>query len=417
MSKSLDFVLYFLAAAVVIGGAFGIYDAVVNPSVAVGGAGETPDAGDPWYSPGRLPSRVLRIVIIGADDREGERGRSDTLMVAFLNPMLKKLAFLSIPRDLRVDIPGYKRDKINHAYADGGRELTVATVRELLSQDIDYSMKINFEGFVKAVDILGGIDITVPDHEGPMTRGRHHGMHYDDNWGNLHIDLEPGRQHLDGQRALGFVRYRHSKWGGAISDLDRAANQQAFLRELVGQKLRIAQVPRLLKAGSQMMGYVDTDIGWLEAVEIFKTLKAIPPSEIYTTTVPMGDMMISGVYYGELRESAFHDELSKINDYLYGRLRTDCPVTVYNGCGEAGIASEAAELLREAGFQEVSTDNAAGFDHKRTSIEYYGDAHSIATRAAQTIGCGRVTEGGQDVDTQVEARVEIIVGEDFKPSG
>ena len=136
----------------------------------------------------------------------------------------------------------------------------------MLDQDIDYHVKVNFEGFVKVVDTLGGIDITVPDHEGPMTGGRHHGMHYDDNWGNLHISLEPGRQHLNGEQALGFVRYRKCKWGGAISDLERAANQQMFIRELVRQKLRVSQLHRLLRAGSQIMKYVKTDIGWLEAV-------------------------------------------------------------------------------------------------------------------------------------------------------
>ncbi len=194
MKSSFDFVLYLLATVVIIGGALGVYDAVVYPIVTRPGSGVATDTAEPWYRPSHLPTgRILRVVIIGADERKNDVGRSDTLMVAFINPSLKKVALLSIPRDLRVRIAGHGLAKINRAFSEGGVELTVATVRELLDQDIDYHVKVNFEGFVKVVDTLGGIDITVPDHEGPMTGGRHHGMHYDDNWGNLHISLEPGQ--------------------------------------------------------------------------------------------------------------------------------------------------------------------------------------------------------------------------------
>lgn len=415
MRTSSDIVLYMLAAAVILGGGFGIYDAFVHPASQVGKPGQatlTDRAGGITHI---ATDRILRVVLIGADDRPGEPGRSDTLMVAYINPALKKIALLSIPRDLRVDIPGHGRTKINHAYAYGGRDLTIETVQNLIDDSIDYSIKINFEGFVKVVDTLGGVYVDIPDVEGPHTRNRHHGMHYDDNWGNLHINLEPGRQLLDGKNALGFVRYRHSKYGFAINDIERAGHQQLFLKELVTQKLRISQVPRLLKAGSQIMNYIETDLSWLEAVDLFKIARTVKPSEIYTVTVPIGDTEIGGTYYSTLLESAFHDEMNKLNDHLHGRTRTDCPVVVYNGCGKAGVAGAAARMLEENGFDDVSTDNAGEFDHQTTAITYTGDTADIAEHAQQALGCGVTAKGqAESGGESAEDKIEIIVGEDFK---
>jgi LCP family protein required for cell wall assembly len=419
MRTSLDYVLYLFAAVVVVGGAFGIYDAVGNPTSAPRTGPSSPGTNPSWSdSLSHLPTgRVLRIVVIGADERPGDPGRSDTLMVAFVNPATKKLALLSIPRDLRVHIPGHGSNKINAAFASGGVDLTVETVQDLLDQNIDYYVKVNLKGFVKAVDALGGVDITVPDCEGEMTRGRHHGMHYDDNNGNLHINLEPGRQHLNGKQAMGFVRYRHSKYGGAISDFQRVENQQTFLKELLDQKMRISQVHRLLKAGSQVLSHVEHDFEWLEVVDMLKLLRTVNQSDIYTATVPVGDLKIAGIYYAALREAAFHDELSRIDDYLRGRIKTDCPVIVYNGCGKAGIARSAAQHLQDAGFEQVTADNADEFGHQRTTIEYYGDTEHIARRAAETIACGSVSAGEVRAGGEDETdRLDITVGEDYKPA-
>lgn len=427
MKSSFDFVLYLMAIAVIVGGAYGLYDAAVapvEPSVGLHGQ-PTAAADDPWYQPDALPTgKILRVVIIGADDRDGDAGRSDTLMVAYLNPPLKRAALLSIPRDLRVDIPRRGKDKVNAAYAYGGAPLTVATVEQLLGLDTDFYVKIDFEGFVKVVDILGGVEITVPDIEGPRTGNRYQGMNYDDNWGNLRIRLKPGRHLLDGEQALGFVRYRRSnvyrnsrgeRYRVTISDLERAANQQMFLREMARQKLGVLQVPRLLRAGSHMLKYVETDMNWLQTAAMLKIIRGINPADIYTATVPMGDRMIDGIYYGELRRSAFHDELSRMEDHLYGRVRTDCPVVVYNGCGKAGIAGQAAEVLAHHGFENVTTDNADSFDHTATAVRYRGPARTMAQKAVEALGCGRIAAESDIGGSEDEPHLDITIGSDFRP--
>jgi LCP family protein required for cell wall assembly len=151
----------------------------------------------------------VRILLIGADQRRGDVGRSDTLLLLSLNPRTHRLALLGLPRDLGVEVPGHGATKINHAYAYGGPALTRRTVEEFLHLKVDYHAVAFFEGFVAAVDALGGVTVDVPDVEG---HGR--GMNYDDHAGNLHIHLKPGTQHLNGRQALGFVRYRKSNTPG-----------------------------------------------------------------------------------------------------------------------------------------------------------------------------------------------------------
>lgn len=430
MRTATDYILYILAFTVIISGAFGVYDAVRTPP----GDVEMMRSSDTWRtgeggSESYVPDTygIMRIVVMGADDRDGEAGRSDTLMVVFINPARYRLAMMSIPRDLRVRIPEHGYDKINAAYATGGPERTVKTVEAFLDEPIDHWLKIDFEGFIKAVDTLGGVDITVPDIEGPQTGGAHHGMNYDDNWGNLHIHLKPGRQHLDGEEALGFVRYRKSNvyrnrhgetYRAGINDIKRAENQQIFLRELMKQKLRLANLPSLIKAGSQLLGYVktDPDLTWLRAYGLFKVIRKVNPSSIYTMTVPIRDNWVESangeMYYAEVVRSTYRERLSELHDYLHGRQRIDVPVTVLNGCGRAGIAASAADILTDRGFENVEIGNADSFDHTTTQIAYSGDAEDAANRIATLMECGELT--GSSPDAQ-EPSVEVIVGEDFSP--
>ncbi|MDX6689609.1 MAG: polyisoprenyl-teichoic acid--peptidoglycan teichoic acid transferase [Solirubrobacteraceae bacterium] len=165
------------------------------------------------------------ILILGSDRRFGDgKGipvRSDTLILMRLDPNKGATAIMSLPRDLKVDIPGYGSDKINAAYAEGGPKLTVRTVRELLGIPINHVINVNFHGFQLAVNRLGCVYADVDrryynTHGGPG--------------GYATIDIKPGYQKLCGSDALDYVRYRHTD-----NDLVRAARQQDFLRQAKGQ--------------------------------------------------------------------------------------------------------------------------------------------------------------------------------------
>lgn len=175
------------------------------------------------------------IMFLGSDSRaknpneikKGEDpGRSDTTLLARIDPDKNTINLLSLPRDLKVNIPGYGVDKLNAAYADGGQDLTLKTVKNLLSTrgnpfEVNHVVNIDFDGFYDAVNAIDCVYIDVDRHYYNSNEGVDPSEYYDE------IDVPAGYQRLCGYNALNYVRYRHED-----NDLVRAARQQDFVREL-----------------------------------------------------------------------------------------------------------------------------------------------------------------------------------------
>lgn len=405
-----DYVVYLFASLIFLAGLFGVYD-----DVAVSAGGRTP-GGAKQESLTQLPAPFpgvsrLHLVLIGADERPHDVGRSDTLMVMWLNPQLKKAAIMSIPRDLKTEIPGHSATKINAAFAFGGAPLTRATVESLLGLKTDGYLKVNFEGFCKAVDTLGGVDVIVPDVEG---EGR--GMNYDDNWGNLHVHLTPGKHHLNGYEAMGFCRYRKSNIHGlGDGDGGRAARQQQFIKAMVEQKLKVTNLPGLLAAGRQISSCIETNFTWRQCVDLARLLREMGPSDIKTLTVPVNDNMEGGVWFSHLAEGAFREMLTQIDQHLDSVKSAVCDVDVYNGSGVAGLGKAAAEQLTQAGFKVIKTQTAPSRSHDATRIRYEPGNQSLALAAAAALGVGK-PEPAPIVDRSSlpNVPIEIIVGQDYE---
>lgn len=168
------------------------------------------------------------IMLIGSDRRAESKvddstgARSDTIMLVRLDPSERATALLSLPRDLKVQIPGYGTDKINAAYSIGGPKLTLRTVTKVTGIPVNHVVNIDFKGFKEAVNALGCPYIDIDRR------------YFNDNSGfepdYATIDIKPGYQKLCGQDALDYVRYRHED-----TDIVRAARQQEFLRQLKQQ--------------------------------------------------------------------------------------------------------------------------------------------------------------------------------------
>ena len=243
----------------------------------------------PKYLPGILhPKTVadvfphqqaLNLMVIGRDrdydDRTDQvlktRARSDMLMVAHLDFDKNTVSLLSIPRDTRAHIPGYEgTTKINAAHQKGGPPLSEQTVQENFGIPSDKYIALDFEGFEKAIDILGGVDLAVDKK-----------MDYDDNWGHLHIHLKPGMQHLNGTQAMGFVRFRHSD-----SDLVRTRRQQTLIAALKA-KLRspqaLAEIGPLLDT---IDAHVDSDLSTDQKVALARFVHDTPREQIHMDTLP-----------------------------------------------------------------------------------------------------------------------------------
>jgi LCP family protein required for cell wall assembly len=150
--------------------------------------------------------------------------RSDTMMLVRLDPDEEVTSVLSIPRDLKVEIPGHGTAKLNESYALGGPSLTSQTLQELLGIEINHILNATFGGFRKAVSLVGCVYADIDRRYFHSNEGLPVSQHY------AEIDIEPGYQRLCGQKALDYVRFRH-----ADNDLVRAARQQDFLRAMKDQ--------------------------------------------------------------------------------------------------------------------------------------------------------------------------------------
>lgn len=238
------------------------------------------------YSPEKaFPTQnEVNVLLMGRDldrDRHGRivrtRGRTDTMMIAHFDFQNGSACILSIPRDTLVHIPGYRgRHRISYANAYGGPKLARDTIQEFLGISPDYHVLLNFEAFEKAIDCIGGLEATVDKK-----------LDYDDNWGNLHIHLKPGRQLLNGRQAMGFVRYRQSNDGDAESDFVRIGRQQELLRAARDGLSSASAMFKVPKALDIIRNDADSDLRPAQMICLARCLKTLPSdSAIRMETLP-----------------------------------------------------------------------------------------------------------------------------------
>jgi LCP family protein required for cell wall assembly len=212
----------------------------------------------------------LSFVILGRDTREGTGSlNTDVMMVAVANPQTQKVTLLSLPRDTRVKIPGYRGYyKINAVFANGEAErrkaearhetptengitLTKKTLESMLGIPIQHYVEVNFEGFKAVIDELGGIEVNV-DRK----------LVYDDPTDGTRIYLEPGLQVLNGEQALGYVRHRLDNRGPKYysSDFDRNRRQQEVVKAVMKKLVSFEGIPKILSVLNTASQYVRTDL-------------------------------------------------------------------------------------------------------------------------------------------------------------
>lgn len=407
MSALRNFLIYVLAGAVVVLGGVTVRD-----RDALAGTGVPEGSVLAVMPPPFAGVERLRLVLIGADDRE-DRGRSDTLMLLQISPPTQRALILSVPRDVRTDIPGHGADKINHAYHFGGVDLTRRTVEQLLGVPSDGYVKINIQGFVKAVDALGGVNIDVEDVEG---LGR--GMNYDCPGDGLVIHLRPGYQHLTGYKAMGYVRYRHSNIPGkGGTDFDRAKRQQKLLKALIAQKLRVTKLGALYKAGQEIYRCVTTNLSWREMLDLARFMKELPPGGLKTLTLPGDDERLNGIYYCVVSDTHLQETMGEAETFLRGASAGDTEPTrveVLNGSGVHGAAARAGDKLKAHGFVVVRTGNAPAGGHQQTTVLYRGAMQTEAQRVADTLGGGTVQEDtGAGEAPPGTAQIQVTIGKDL----
>lgn len=194
------------------------------------------------------------VLMLGVDEREGDKGRSDTMIVLAVNPQTESVKMLSIPRDTRTEIIGRgSEDKINHAYAFGGVEMSIETVENFLDIPIDYYIKMNMEGFQDIVDSVKGVDVF---NEMAFKAGMH--------------QFNQGNIHLGGEEALAFVRMRKDDPNG---DFGRQHRQREVIQGVIDKGASFSSLTRFDDILAALGKNVKTNISFSEMVDIQKNYK------------------------------------------------------------------------------------------------------------------------------------------------
>jgi len=228
--------------------------------------------------------RRINILLLGLDQRgqvEHRGFRTDTIMIASLNPKTKEGLLFSIPRDLKVEVPGYGQRRINvvhvigeiQGYPGGGPALLTETIEQHFGIPIDGYVMVNFEAFERVVDLLGGVDIYVEkeiwDNKYPDDRG-----------GQITIYIPAGQQHMDSEMLLRYCRSRYT-----TDDFDRAARQQKALVALGQKSLSVQRLPRLPGLLQTMRNAFYSDLTPEEMLRLALMARQVDPGRVRSVVI------------------------------------------------------------------------------------------------------------------------------------
>ena len=349
-------------------------------------------------------------------------GLSDTMLLVRLDPATEKVSVLSIPRDTKVRLDGYGNRKINHANDYGGPALSASTVSDLLGGvEIDRYVRVNVQGVEKLIDALGGVNVFVPKD-----------MKYNDFSQHLYIDLKKGQQHLDGAKAVQFLRYRYD----GLGDISRVQRQQMLMRSLVEQTLKpgtIIKVPKILDV---IKSHLDTNLTVKELMAISGFAAQADRSDIQMIMLP-GDFNdpeervsywlphrrqirnIALQHFGAeeadvfaSNNSSYSQSSDRINTQL-GRDRdfTRTQIAIQNSLEDASAARKMLAKLQEAGYYRSYISNDWAQPLQKTKIvAQKGD--TIAAEVLQaTLGLGEVLV---ESTGSLQSDVTIQIGADWQ---
>lgn len=237
----------------------------------------------------------LNLLLLGVDERPGDRGRSDTMIVMSLNPRTDSMLMLSIPRDTYVNIPGHGMDKINHAYAFGGVDLAVQTVEENFDIPVHIYSRVNMEGFQQGVDALGGV--TVNNTQSFSQDGS---------------TFEEGPIHLNGEQALDYIRMRKQDPRG---DMGRNDRQRAVIIAAINKAASFNSVTKFGDILDILGGNVQTDLD-MKKIQTLFTGYLGTRHNIETIEIEGTGSTIDGVWYYIVADTEFDRISTEIKEHM-----------------------------------------------------------------------------------------------------
>ena len=406
-------------------------------------------------------SQRITFVLLGVDQRPDDPSplRTDTMIVVTIQPETHQVGMISLPRDLFVPIPGFDTSgKITTAftvgelnkYPGGGAALAKKTVSEFLGYPIDYYVKINFDGFVQAIDAIGGVDVvvanTIHDEEYPTI-----------DYGYQTFHIEAGPQHLDGETALKYARSRH---GAGNDDFQRTKRQQQLLvavkDKLVENKLltpvrlldlfRVLSsavdhdipattLPNLLTLASRVevdqieqlvidTRYAQIDanskFGWILVPNREKIRPAVDQIFAGQSAPALVEVDLEALAEQQARQQAAQARQQVLNDYqiqadlLRQQLSAEgARVGVYNGTGDPMLSARAADWLQRQGYIVVEAKDADRSDYPRTALITYSDKPVAVAGLTDMFAIAKENIQAGEIGAETALDLRLIIGRDF----
>jgi LCP family protein required for cell wall assembly len=302
----------------------------------------------------------LTLLLLGVDRREGDYARSDTIILVNVDPVEKTARMLSIPRDLKVIIPGFGAHKINAAYAfgdananvpGGGPGLMMRTIETNFGINIDYFAEVDFNGFVKIVNTVGGVTLDVPypirDNEYPAPNNQYMRIYFPSGW-----------QHMNGERVLQYARTRHDDGDGR-----RSARQQQVLLSLRQQALTLGLIKQAPTLISEVGDTVRTDLSADQALKLARLATEIDQAHIQQMTLDpalitwqtdefyfQGDWAMIGDIMTEFTGQKIVPPMSALANPRY-----DTAISILDGTLIPGLGPRVLNVVKSNGFEDATT--------------------------------------------------------------
>jgi polyisoprenyl-teichoic acid--peptidoglycan teichoic acid transferase len=335
----------------------------------------------------------ITMLLLGVDRRTTEASRSDTMILVNIDPVTKTASMMSIPRDLKVIVPGYGVQKINAAYAfgdadnvpGGGPGLAIRTIEANFGIRISYYAQVDFNGFMKLIDTVGGLTLDVPypikddTYPGP-------GNQY------MRVYFKPGWQHMNGAQALEYARTRHDD-----GDDRRSARQQQVLLALRQQAVSLSLLTKAPELLTELGDAVRTDMPLTKALQLAKLGSEIDPASIKQVT--LNDALTVSEEDGQ--PYFLIADWSKIGDIMTGFMGTKITppmsalanpdygvqIVVNDGTLNPGLGGRVAAVLKQNGFTNVTVvDEPDAGAYPTSSVSARSQDLSTAYLVASLVG-------------------------------
>lgn len=356
----------------------------------------------------KLEDIYKNIAVFGVD-KDGYR--TDVIFVVNFNSMTNKVKVLSLPRDTKVTWTEEQQQslrdlgkrtvyvsKINEMTAYGGmeniRDFTINQIEHMLDIAVDNYVIVNIDAFNQIVDAIGGVDLYVPQD-----------IKYTDYSGGLFIDLKEGQQHLDGDKAEQFVRFRKYPNG----DVDRIAAQQIFLKAFADKVLSPSIITKIPKLVGILFNSIKTDMSLTELTQYYQYVDNFKGENVSFFTLPGEGRYEGGVSYffpyedeiDEVVQEVFFDKVpageeAPENSEEEVIVDKTVSIAVLNGTGISGVAARNADKLAEHGYTVAEVGNHTTTDVENTMLitqdmakakqflEHYPNAEIIENKALST---------------------------------